>query len=441
MSNRSRVVWADGMFLRPQHFQQHDRGLESLLDNRIASLSQYAWGFSSLQINTELLPAGKLGLLRAHGVFSDGTPFRIPDDDESPMAIEIPEGAAGNIVYMVIPERGEAAIEVDTEESNESLARYITKSIDVQDNSDSDGDFAPLKIAQPRIKFMLEREDRSSYSCLAVAKIEGIRSDGCIILDEDFIAPCTDVIVASRLHGFIGEFVGLLGHRASKLVERIQNGGTAEISDFVLLQLVNRLQAEFNHYVQVNGLHPERLYCALIAAASELATFTTQDRRAPTFPNYQHDNLVNSFRPVLNTLRQSLSAVLEQNVVALRLEERQYGIRVAPLSDRSLLANGTFVLAVSADVAAEKVLQNFPAQIKLGAVEKIRDLVNLQLPGVTIRPLPVAPRQIPFNTGYTYFEIETAGAEWDRLKESAGLALHIAGNYPNLQLQLWGIRN
>ena len=38
-TNSNRVVWKEGTFLRPQHFQQHDRYLESLVEARAGGLS------------------------------------------------------------------------------------------------------------------------------------------------------------------------------------------------------------------------------------------------------------------------------------------------------------------------------------------------------------------------------------------------------------------
>jgi type VI secretion system protein ImpJ len=82
-----------------------------------------------------------------------------------------------------------------------------------------------------------------------------------------------------------------------------------------------------------------------------------------------------------------------------------------------------------------------PTQVKIGTVERIRDLVNLQLPGVGIRPLPVAPRQIPFHAGFTYFELETRGNEmWKQLESSGGLAMHVAGDFPGLEIEFWAVR-
>ena len=50
-------------------------------------------------------------------------------------------------------------------------------------------------------------------------------------------------------------------------------------------------------------------------------------------------------------------------------------------------------------VPADVVRTRFPSQVKIGPVERIGDLVNLQLPGIPLNPLPVAPRQIPFHAG------------------------------------------
>ena len=44
MSWNNRVVWSEGMFIGTQHFQQHDRYLENLIDARSRPLSAGAWG-------------------------------------------------------------------------------------------------------------------------------------------------------------------------------------------------------------------------------------------------------------------------------------------------------------------------------------------------------------------------------------------------------------
>jgi type VI secretion system protein ImpJ len=116
-------------------------------------------------------------------------------------------------------------------------------------------------------------------------------------------------------------------------------------------------------------------------------------------------------------------------------------VRVALIPDVELQRNASFVLAVTAQMPGDALRARFPTQVKIGPAERIRDLVNLQLPGVALKPLPVAPRQIPYHAGFNYFELETRDSEmWRQLETSGGLAMHIAGDFPGLELEFWAIR-
>ncbi|MCK4708106.1 MAG: type VI secretion system baseplate subunit TssK, partial [Gammaproteobacteria bacterium] len=148
----------------------------------------------------------------------------------------------------------------------------------------------------------------------------------------------------------------------------------------------------------------------------------------------------NTFKPVIQYLRKSFSAVYEQSAISLTFVERNYGIRVAEISDHSLIESSTFVLAVKADVATDVILSRFNAQVKLGPVERIRQLVNAQMPGIVLKPLSVAPRQIPFHSGFTYFQLEENSPYWKEMKQSGGFALHVGGEFPGLEIEFWAIR-
>ena len=55
---------------------------------------------------------------------------------------------------------------------------------------------------------------------------------------------------------------------------------------------------------------------------------------------------------------------------------------------------------------AEALRRGFPNLVKIGPVEQIRELINVALPGIAVRALPVAPRQLPYYAGTTYFELD-----------------------------------
>src|SRR4051812_28248302 len=109
MSVHSKVVWSEGLFLQPRHFQQQDRYFERYVESRCQSLVPYSWGFSELELERDLLSIGKIAIRRAAGVFPDGTPFRIPDDDPMPAALQLDVQVRDQIVYLAVPlRRGDA---------------------------------------------------------------------------------------------------------------------------------------------------------------------------------------------------------------------------------------------------------------------------------------------------------------------------------------------
>ncbi|MEI8618410.1 type VI secretion system baseplate subunit TssK [Pseudoalteromonas sp. B193] len=146
----------------------------------------------------------------------------------------------------------------------------------------------------------------------------------------------------------------------------------------------------------------------------------------PKLPKYDHENLGPVFSEVVNFLYQSLSHVIEQTATEIKLEQSKFGISFGALKDKSVLSSGQFVLAIKASVPHEELRKILPSQIKIGSVETIRDLVNNQIPGITISNLPTAPRQIPYHAGFHYFELNKHGEHWAKLHSSGGIAIHLS---------------
>src|SRR5206468_10456602 len=100
MSSNNRVVWSEGLFLQPQHFQQQDRYFEQYVETRCQPLASYSWGFTEVEIERDLLSIGKFALRRATGIFPDGAPFRMPDDEPLPEPIDVDPHARDQVVYL-----------------------------------------------------------------------------------------------------------------------------------------------------------------------------------------------------------------------------------------------------------------------------------------------------------------------------------------------------
>jgi type VI secretion system protein ImpJ len=443
MSRNNKVVWSEGMFLRPHHFQQNARYIENYIEERCAVLRSYPWGFKELQLDQQMLALGKIAISKARGVFPDGTPFNIPDDDEPPLPLDVPENTHEAEVFLGLPIRRPGTPEFDSSGDPEGLARYQPVEYDAMDSSTVGGGQAGVQIGKLRTRVLLESAHRDEYACIGLTRIVEMRVDKNVLLDEHYLPPVLDCQALPGLAGFLKELHGLLNHRVEALSSRIAvsgRGGAADIADFLLLQAVNRYLPLVAHLSTLSGYHPETFFRLAISMAGELATFTSSEKRAPEFEPYRHENLQLTFAPVFDSLRQSLSMVLEQTAISIPMQERKYGIRVATVSDHSLLDHASFVLAVAADIPTEDIRKRFPTQIKIGPVEQIRQLVNVQLPGIRVRPIPVAPRQIPYHTGFVYFELDRSSELWQQLKTSGGFAFHLGGEFPGIQMEFWAIK-
>lgn len=443
MSLDSKVVWSEGMFLNPQHFQQQDRYVEQFVNGRCAALGKHGWGVSEFELDQQLLNLGKISVQRARGVFPDGTPFNFPDADDPPPVIDIPENAKDAVICLAVPVRRPGAVDVLPEDSKQGLARYYAVEQSVRDVTVEGGDSQKLQVGKLRLRLLLDSDDLSGYAHVGLCKISEVRQEKDIALNERFIPTVLDCKATINLSAFMAELHGLLRHRAEAIAGRLadsRRGGTAEIADYLLLQVINRVEPLICHMSQLDGLHPLRLFEELVQLTGELSTFVASNRRPPEMPRYLHSDLEQTFAPLMQTLRNYLSMVYEQTAVELNLQEKKYGVRVAEITDRSLLTTATFVLAVRAEVTDDTIRARFPAQIKIGPVERIRQLVNAALPGIELKALPVAPRQIPFRSGYTYFELDQNSQYWKEMSRSGGFAMHVGGDFPGLEMEFWSIR-
>lgn len=444
MSINSKVLWREGMFMRPQHFQQMDRHVEALVEERASPLRPWPWGVVSITLDQALLALGKVAISACRGALPDGTVIHFNDAESGPDVREIPPGTLNQTVYLALPVRRFGAPEVEVTSGATSATRYKTQSIEARNVTAPGGAEATIEVAAHHWVLLLENEPRDDYVCMGLLRVVEARDDGALILDEDYIRPVMDCRGDANLVKYLKEIVGLLHSRGEELAARVSManmGGVSEISDFMMLQVVNRWEPVFSHLAHLPGLHPENFFRVALQLAGELAVFAADNKRPAEFPVYNHEDLAGTFRPVMEFLRRGLSVVLQQNAIALPLLKGKYGVWVSALNDRSVLSDHRLVLAVAADLPPEDVRSNYPTHVKIGPLENIRQLVNLQLPGIGLSPMPVAPRELPYHAGFTYFELDQSSNLWSNLQTSGGFAFHVSGNFPNLRMEFWAIRN
>lgn len=443
MSEKNKVVWSEGLFLRPQHLQQQERYLERYVEGRAGSLLRHGWGFLELEIDRDLLAIGKLALRRARGVFPDGTPFSMPADDALPAPLELTAQTRDRIAYLALPVRRDGAVEVSRKEGTGKLTRYALREWEARDATRETSERVPLEVASLQARIVLQDGAFEDLTHIPVALVREVRSDRSVMLDEGFMPTALDLGACAPLRQFLGELLGMVKQRAdvlSAVVTATGRGGAAEFGEFLRLQTMNRYEPLLLHASRVQPLHPEELYCQLLELAGELATISSASRRLAPLPPYRHDALRESFEPLIQTLRGYLSAEQLSKVVAIPIEQRQTGLYVAKVADTSLFEQATFVLAARADLPADALRRNFSSMAKIAPVTLLKRYVETITPGIGLQPVSVLPPSIPYHAGYVYFELDRGHESWRELNAAGAFGLFVPEAFPGLALEMWAMR-
>ena len=243
MDTYKRVVWSEGMFLRPQHFQQQERYLELMRHQRAQAPAHYFWGFRRLQLDAASLALGVVSILEAEGIFPDGTPFGFSSKVDAPAPLSVQEGVADQIVYLALPLQNNQAELIAFDADEQSLARYSVQGALTEDINSVGGDAAELQLAKPRLRLLLQTELTDSWVALGVIRILEKRTDRQLLLDNHYIPALISASASNSLTTLLSEILGLVKQRADVLSARISQpgrGGVSEVGEFLMLQLLNR---------------------------------------------------------------------------------------------------------------------------------------------------------------------------------------------------------
>jgi type VI secretion system protein ImpJ len=435
-------IWSEGLFLRPQHFQAADSHARGNLHARLDGAAAYPWGIIDLELSDDLASGAQFGIKRLLAVLPDGEIIDIPGRQPPPPPFDITNEVRDEVIYLTLPARQPGAVEyAAADAADASTARYLIRVRDVIDATDPDRAAEPIETGEPNLRFGIEEADRAGRICLGLARIRELQARR-VVFDDAYIPPSLDLRASQTLAGFIIDILGRLEQRQDEVSLRAAepSAGTNSDAMFLLLIALNRWQPVLRHLARLDRVHPERLFASFLAFAGELATFTSAERRPQSFPDYDHENLELCFRPLIEALRLALGVQIGAGAQPLKLVKLAPGAYNSVITDRSLYDAGRFFLAVSAARPADMIRAQLPALVKIGSITRMEQLVNSAVPGVPLVPIGAPPSQIRPLPGYVYFELDRTSADWRDFATAPALGLHIAGDWPELQMELWCVK-
>lgn len=440
MSWYSKVVWSEGLFLRPHHLQQNDRYHEHFVDARTRHVTPYPWGFSAIEIDRDLAQQSKFSVKRAAGIMPDGMPFDIPADSPLPTPIEVPENAGRQLLWLTMPIATPNTREVD-ERDAESASRFTNAGERLIDSTSALRSEEEIDVAHPRLAFELRKTAKPGFNCIPIARVIEVR-DKAIIFDEKFVPPVLVLGAHPTIDGWLDRVIGWIENKLEELARYAADptaGGGLQSADYLILQLLNRHITVLQHFDRSRYVHPERFYEELLRLVGELATFASKERRARLYPAYDHNDLENIFAPVLRDLQDFLSARMGRRAIRLDLVQFAPNAYAHTIKDRGLFQNANFVLEVGARLPLTEIQQRFPHLFKIGPNTKMNEIVHAHLAGVGLQHMPTPPPQLRVVADHVYFLLDKNSALWPEFSTANAIGLHFSDDWPGLTMELWAV--
>ena len=444
MSKTTKVLWGEGLFLRPQHFQLQDQFHENALNEVARTLHPYYWGVRCVKFDTVALANGQLRVEELSLIFPDGGIYDAPGTDVPPAALNLatmPDNAESCTIYLAISplkEYGENSVDGDAQ--NGQVVRYIRRHAERPDLF-TQAIPAEVTTLEHWVRLLPDAESREQFVTLPIARIRRSGTGG-YQLDTDFIPPSSSIKASAALQLMTRQVLDILqakvdalyGHHRepSKNVIEFRSG---DIASFWLLHTASQYYASLFHLFQNPRLHPERLFQEMLSLAGALMTFS-KSYSLSDLPSYVHEQPTPSFFKIDRIIRDLLETVISTRYFAIALTEVKPSFWNGRLESDKINDSTVFYLAVSSTLPAAELVDAIPLRIKVGAPDDVEKFVLSAMPGVRLTYAPQVPAAVPVRPGHYYFALENKGALYERMLKSQALGIYAPSNFPDLKLEL-----
>ncbi|HJV85028.1 MAG TPA: type VI secretion system baseplate subunit TssK [Noviherbaspirillum sp.] len=447
MNRLAKILWGEGLFLRPQHFQRQDLYHESRLAEFGHMAHPYLWGVRELEFDMDAITSGILRLTAISGVLPDGEMIRAPACDELPEALNlagIENMANGTVIYVGLPYLRDFGPNFSTQHAPIGQAFRYRQDEESAPDLYTNAIESELTILKKSLRLLSEHDNREQYVSMPIARVR-TGSSGSYELDTSFVPPILTIRSSSPVFLMMRRLLEILQAKAQALYGHHREPSlnvlefrSGDVASFWLLHTVNTAYASLAHLFHHPALHPERLFHELLKLAGQLLTFSKAFSLSD-LPIYNHSSPGPEFARLDRIIRELIDTVISSRYFSIPLSEVKPAFHLGRLDSEKVTSGASFYLCVTADMPPAELVEAIPLRIKVGAPDDVDRMVSSAMPGVRLMSAPQVPPSIPVRPGCYYFSLDPHGTIYERMIASASVMVYAPAGFNNIRLELFAV--
>lgn len=443
-----KVLWAEGLALDAQHFQQLDRYHEARLRHLASAINPFAWGvqlarWSIEGIGSHLLSAQGLTL-----IFKDGEIYQAPLCDVLPLPIDLsqlPTDEHSFIFYAALPVVKAHGGNLAGADLRHDDARYASFDMQTPDLY-SEGLSTNVSYMRKSLRLLSHLDVRDAFDCIPVLKLRR-RADHTFEIDPTFMTPSLTVDADPAKQEML---LGLLGKLSAKTealyrLQRQPKGHVVEahsgnVSSFGMLSAVSTASASLRHTANAGHCHPVQLFEKLMTLAGSLMAFSRK-YAVTDLPAYDHEKPAAGFHTLNTIIGELLDTVVSSRYITIPLlvDKERVLYHQGQLDSSITDKKAGLYIAVSANMPALNLVTEVPRQLKVASPLDIEILVRQALPGLELVHMAQVPMEVPVRPNAYYFSIDSRGELYEAMLKAQAIAIYAPSTFSELQLELFAI--
>ncbi len=441
----SKLVWSEGMYLAPHHFQAQNRYFEDSIHFATASLWNESYGLAAIQMDHDALAGGTVRLLHARGLFEDGLAFDMPDSDPLPEPLNITDAfsptADSLTVYLAIPRWWPDRQNCQVSPEDSANTRYFGDVRTLHDDN-TGRDEKPVRLGRKNIRLVVE--DGLSDDLVAFPIVRVIRGGaGRFVFDPTFIPPCLNISASDHLFSLLQRLVEILEEKSTAVSQDRQGGdqkfkaglSARHVAQFWFLHAINSSLSPLRHLMLCRHAHPEELFREMLRLGGALCTFGL-DTHPRSLPAYDHKKLDECFHQLDEHIRRLLEVVVPSQAIPIPLKQSSRYFYEGEVKDPRCFTPSRWILAVRCDIGEADVITRTLQYVKLCSAKFVPELVKRALPGLNLVHIPVPPSAIAAKVDYQYFAVSRSGPCWEHIMQTKFVGVYVPGELPSADVEL-----